>query len=130
MLGVVDFLLADDVKGLSMNDLIQRDLHRLLNTRTGSLSHLPEYGLPDLKQAYSALPEGKNALIALIEKTIIKYEPRLTDVSVKEANNSKDNSVLSLVIKASIKGEGQTEFKGHLYSAGFLELKQENEKIF
>ena len=35
---------------------VQRNVHRILNTRAGAMKHLPDYGLPDLSRIYRALP--------------------------------------------------------------------------
>jgi type VI secretion system protein len=64
-------------------DSIKEHLVALLNTRSGSLPHLPDYGLPDstkvsMKDMYSVSDFGKE-----IEETVKKYEPRLTQVRVK-----------------------------------------------
>jgi type VI secretion system protein len=58
-------------------------LNRLLNTRQGSLAHLPDYGMPDLANLYRKLPATMNDLRLEITTLIQKYEPRLKHVQVK-----------------------------------------------
>jgi len=55
---------------------IREHLMILLNTRRGSVPHLPDYGLLDSVQA------SISNLRREIEETVKKYEPRLTNVRV------------------------------------------------
>ena len=62
---------------------IKEHLAILLNTRRGSIPHLPDYGLPDSSQV------SMNDRVAIsgfgkdIENTVKKYEPRLIHVRVR-----------------------------------------------
>lgn len=69
---------------------IKEHLIILLNTRRGSISHLPDYGLPDstqvsIKDLKSIINFGKE-----IEETVKKYEPRLIHVRVKQMEHNPD----------------------------------------
>ena len=56
---------------------IRDHLIRLLNTRKGSLPHLYDYGLSDMADIYTRLPNSRQELKNEILATIKKYEPRL-----------------------------------------------------
>lgn len=58
---------------LSVLDNIQR----ILNSRSGTLSHLNDYGLPDMSHIISGLPSSSHLLLDVLEGTLLKYEPRI-----------------------------------------------------
>lgn len=47
-----EYLAEDDQVILSVLDNMQR----ILNTRAGSLSHIPDYGLPDMSRILQGMP--------------------------------------------------------------------------
>lgn len=59
------------------------NLQRILASRAGSLSHLPDYGLPDMGQVLQGLPAAAHGLIGALTHTLLKYEPRLADLQVR-----------------------------------------------
>lgn len=68
----------DDQYVLSVLD----NLQRILNSRAGTLSHLPDYGLPDMGVVLQGLPSAAHGLIRTMADTLLKYEPRLAAVSI------------------------------------------------
>jgi type VI secretion system protein len=71
---------------------IKEHLAALFNTRRGSLSHLPDYGLPDISEICDNMPESIGMLRRAIEETVREYEPRLTQVQVVEHEEAGGNS--------------------------------------
>ncbi|WP_455927649.1 type VI secretion system baseplate subunit TssE [Pseudomonas capeferrum] len=59
------------------------NLRRILNSRAGSLSHLPDYGLPDMAQTLQGLPASAHGLMGTLMNTLLKYEPRLEAVNIE-----------------------------------------------
>jgi len=59
------------------------NLQRILNSRAGTLAHLPDYGLPDMGQILQGLPGSAHVLMQAMEKTLVKYEPRLVSVHIE-----------------------------------------------
>lgn len=59
------------------------NLQRILNSRAGSIAHLPDYGLPDMGLLMQGLPSAAHGLMDSIADTLLKYEPRLVAVDVK-----------------------------------------------
>jgi len=86
-------------------------LTRLFNTRSGCLSHLPDYGLPDISELYRRMPDGLDELRAAIRKTVEKYEPRLKNVKVVPRDTEVKASQLIFILSAEIKGGGQVRFQ-------------------
>ncbi|WP_446469131.1 type VI secretion system baseplate subunit TssE [Xenorhabdus stockiae] len=63
---------------LSVLDNIQR----IINTRAGTLAHLPDYGLPDMSKIMQGLPGTAHSLINILSSTLLKYEPRIKRLSL------------------------------------------------
>ncbi|ENA9698522.1 type VI secretion system baseplate subunit TssE [Salmonella enterica subsp. enterica] len=58
------------------------NMQRILNTRAGSLKHLPDYGLPDMTKILQGMPGTAHQLISTLSDVLLKYEPRLKGVQV------------------------------------------------
>jgi len=69
----------EDQHTLSVLDNVQR----ILNSRAGALSHLPDYGLPDMGVILQGLPGTAHGMMATMEKTLLKYEPRLASITIE-----------------------------------------------
>ena len=59
------------------------NLQRILNSRAGTLSHLPDYGLPDMGLILQGLPATAHDLMNTLVNTLLKYEPRLAAVNIE-----------------------------------------------
>jgi type VI secretion system protein len=59
------------------------NIRRILGSRAGALSHLPDYGLPDMGLILQGLPATAHGLIGAMTATLLKYEPRLADVTIE-----------------------------------------------
>ncbi len=103
---------------------IQDNLHHLLNTRQGSIQHMPDYGLPDLQSVYQSFPNGKTLFLAQTKKVIEKFEPRLEKVSLLEEHTSSWCGVLTLLIHAVI-NEKAVRFLSCFYSKGNVHVTSE-----
>ncbi|SEN26625.1 type VI secretion system protein [Pseudomonas sp. ok272] len=69
----------EDLHTLSVLD----NLQRILNSRAGTLSHLPDYGLTDMSQILQGLPASAHELMGTMAQTLLKYEPRLAAVDIQ-----------------------------------------------
>ncbi|WP_392433412.1 type VI secretion system baseplate subunit TssE [Yersinia sp. HM-2024] len=63
---------------LSVLDNIQR----ILNSRADAISHLPDFGLPDMTKILQGMPGTAHQLIDTLSATLLKYEPRLKRLNV------------------------------------------------
>ena len=59
------------------------NLQRILNSRAGALSHLPDYGLPDMGLILQGLPATAHSLIGIMGDTLLTYEPRLAAIAIE-----------------------------------------------
>ncbi|NUT78852.1 type VI secretion system baseplate subunit TssE [Pseudomonas sp. C1C7] len=69
----------EDQYTLSVLDNVQR----ILDSRAGSLAHLPDYGLTDMGLILEGLPATAHTLMQTLQDTLLKYEPRLATVSIQ-----------------------------------------------
>jgi type VI secretion system protein len=58
------------------------NMQRILNTRAGSLSHIPDYGLPDMSRILQGMPGTAHQLLYTLSEVLLKYEPRLKRIDV------------------------------------------------
>ena len=58
------------------------NLNRLFNSRQGTITHLPDYGLPNLSEIYRDAPETIELFRSAIKETVEKYEPRMRRIRV------------------------------------------------
>ena len=90
-----------------MVDSIVRHLERILNTRSGSAQIADDYGIPDLTDLRSGLPDAVRDLERAIRNTIQKYEPRLEAVRVKFIPQEETILTVSFQIVARLALEGE-----------------------
>ena len=93
-------------------------LFRLLNTRRGTLSHLPDYGMPDIAQIYRGLPKSLDELKDTISKVVEKYEPRLEKVRVSPMPFDPLKSKISFKLSAFVKNSERIYIKTTFASTG------------
>lgn len=103
---------------LSVRDNIQR----ILNSRRGSLAHLPDYGLGDLSLIYRHLPASAHTLKREIESTLLRYEPRLEaiDLSIDE---TEPGMLLSFTMSCILRRRGMVRFGTHFTPDGQTRIK-------
>jgi type VI secretion system protein len=88
-------------------EAVREHLIILLNTRQGSVSYLPDYGLPDLAEIYKGYPESLHVLGRAIKKTIDRYESRLMQVNVELTASSSAYFEASYTITGFLDLPGQ-----------------------
>ena len=88
---------------------IAENLTMVLQTRRGSVLHLPDFGIPDILQEYFEAGRSLDSLREKIRETILKYEPRISEVKVQKDSFDQTNMHISLRILATIKDANQRE---------------------
>lgn len=79
-------LLSRLASGTRQNDTVSSvvdHLRDMLNTPQGESVTVPDYGLVDFSDVCHNMPEAIGAIQQSIRATILKYEPRLRNVSVR-----------------------------------------------
>jgi type VI secretion system protein len=85
-----------------VGDPIRHHLMMLLNTRRGSLIHMPDYGMPDVSSYYSDYPGSLAELRAAVASLIEKYETRLANVEIKLLESGEKEFKVALLISGEI----------------------------
>jgi type VI secretion system lysozyme-like protein len=102
---------------LEIRASVQRELHRLLNTRCSEPVEVwekreltvVEYGIPDLSAFHSLDGGDRRRLEDIIGRAIDAYEPRLTDVRVHLEAAVQDGRSASGWIEATLIASGDRE---------------------
>jgi len=76
-------------------------LSDMLNTRAGDSPAVPDYGLLDFQDVVHNMPDAIGMIQQAIRATILKYEPRLKNVSVRFVP-SEDPLVLRFEVVARL----------------------------
>ncbi|MBK0095734.1 type VI secretion system baseplate subunit TssE [Erwinia sp. S63] len=118
-----DILYGNFSGGLDLAAVSERDqvilsvldnLQRILNTRAGSIAHIPDYGLPDMTRILQGMPGTAHQLIDTFSSVLLKYEPRLKRIEVALLEQTVPGE-LRYAIEAELTGIGLvrygTEFK-------------------
>ncbi len=71
--------------------------------------HLPDFGIPDILQVYFESGGTIEPIKARIRDTILKFEPRISDVKIQKDFFDPNNMRISLHIIATIKDASQRE---------------------
>lgn len=104
------------------------NIQRILNSRSGTLKHLPDYGIPDLSTVYKNLPSSAQDLRTHMYKTLLKYEPRLTGLEIK-LTESKDNvMILCYQLDCTINQVGSIIIDTYFMPEGSVNVKSINNK--
>ncbi|WP_321908762.1 MULTISPECIES: type VI secretion system baseplate subunit TssE [unclassified Paraburkholderia] len=101
---------------------VQHNVQRILNTRAGSLKHLPDYGLPDLTNIYMALPASAHQLRDQMQVTLLKYEPRIRSIDVSILANDDPGVLVSFEMTCHLKKAGLVRFGTYFEPPGRMRL--------
>ena len=101
---------------------IADNLGRLLNTRRGSIEHLPEYGLPDLTEIYRDVPESIVALREAVREAVTAFEPRLRRVQVTHHATDPYDMQIVLVLHGELPDRQRVEFRTTFSSADVVRV--------
>lgn len=85
------------------------NMQRILNSRAGSLAHLPDYGLPDMTRILQGMPGTAHQLLYTLSEVLLKYEPRLKRIDVVLLEQSMPGE-LRYAIDAELKEGGLVRF--------------------
>lgn len=97
---------------------IMDHLNRMFNTRTGSIPHLKDYGLPDISEIYRKMPDGIDELIDAVKRTVERYEPRLKNVRVVRLEDDVVGARLVLILSGELMEGELVRFQTTFISTG------------
>lgn len=104
------------------------NMQRILNCRAGTLTHLPDYGLPDMSKILQGMPGTAHSLLTTLSGTLLKYEPRLRKINVILLPQSRPGH-LEYAIDAELKDLGLVRFGTEFMPEGRVlmrHMKQQN----
>lgn len=104
------------------------NMQRILNCRAGTLTHLPDFGLPDMTTVINGLPGTEHELMDTLSGVLLKYEPRLKKIAVVIQAQTTPGE-LRYAIDAELKGIGLVRYGTEFMPEGRVlvrHLKQQN----
>ena len=104
------------------------NMQRILNSRAGTLAHLPDYGLPDMSKILQGMPGTAHQLMSALSAVLLKYEPRLLKIDVVLLEQNQPGE-LRYGIDAELKGIGLVRYGTEFMPEGRVllrHLKQQN----
>lgn len=109
---------------------IKTHIQFLLNSRQGSLQHLPDYGLPDLTTLYLGLPSSQGRLIQAIQYQIECYEPRLQHLTLQASLLAQTEPILCIEMNALLLNQQAVGFETYWYSQGYAHVEAKPLEIY
>ena len=113
-----EILCGNFIGGLELNQVSEEEqlilsvldnMQRILNTRAGSLKHLPDYGLPDMTNILQGMPGTAHQLMRVLSDVLLKYDPRLKRIEVVMQEQTQPGE-LRYAIDAELKGAGLVRY--------------------
>ena len=83
-------------------------LRELCSTPRGSVLLAPSYGVEDATRVFHEYPGSVEDVRRVLEEAIRRYEPRLTNVSVRHLASDDLELILRFEIQATITAEGRS----------------------
>lgn len=88
---------------------VLNNMQRILNSRAGSLAHLPDFGLPDMTRILQGMPGTAHQLMHTLSGVLLKYEPRLKRIDVVMLEQTQPGE-LRYAIDAELKDVGLVRY--------------------
>jgi type VI secretion system lysozyme-like protein len=113
-------------EGEKLRNSIIENLKMVLQSRSGTVRHLPDFGIPDIRKAY--FEDGSlESIPKQIQKTIERYEPRLEDIRVRQKRSDRDKVEKDLRIEIEIRAKiketkGREIFLTEFSTTGWLRV--------
>lgn len=117
--------------GLALHQVSEEDqvilsvldnMQRILNCRAGTLSHLPDYGLPDMTRILQGMPGTAHQLMGTLSAVLLKYEPRLKSINAILLDQEIPGE-LRYAIDAELKGIGLVRYGTEFMPEGRVMLR-------
>lgn len=85
------------------------NMQRILNSRAGTLAHLPDYGISDMTKILQGMPGTAHQLMNTLSDVLLKFEPRLNKITVVMLEQTQPGE-LRYAIDAELKGIGLVRY--------------------
>lgn len=113
-----------DSRPLDEVESITEHLRALLNTRQGESATTPDFGVVDMSDILHNFPDAVQFLQRSIRQTILQYEPRLKNVSIRHVPTDEQLTLhFEIVAQLARKGSrGVIRFHTHVSPAGKIDV--------
>lgn len=98
------------------------NIQRILNSRAGALTHLPDYGLPDMSKILHGMPGTAHELITTLSEVLLKFEPRLRSLRVR-LKPDREIEQLTYTLEAELHGVGLVRYGTEFMPEGKLLIR-------
>ncbi|WP_337009878.1 type VI secretion system baseplate subunit TssE [Pantoea sp. AS142] len=98
------------------------NMQRILNSRAGALTHLPDYGLPDMTKILQGMPGTAHEMMGALSAVLLKYEPRLKKITVVLLDQNVPGE-LRYAIDAELNGVGLVRYGTEFMPEGRVLLR-------
>ncbi|WP_294613289.1 type VI secretion system baseplate subunit TssE [uncultured Gilliamella sp.] len=127
-----DILYGYFESGIAIDDVAENEhtiisvmdnIERILNSRAGTIKHMPDYGLPDMSKIFQALPSSAFVLMRAMEQTLLTYEPRLSSIDINISEKNNDTMILAYELVCHLKEVGLVRYGTYFMPDGKTRLK-------
>lgn len=124
LLSRIDAGKGSSERDVDLTESIVEHLRVLLNTRKGGSATVPGFGIVDFTDFVHTFPTAIQTLQASIRATVLEYEPRICNISVRHLPEA-DPLVLRFEITAQPAGKGvrgMLRFRTQMSPGGKIEV--------
>jgi len=107
---------------------IRNHLQRLFNSRRGSLTHLPHFGMPDIAALYLELPYTSDRIMNALRQCVVEFEPRLGHPHVRAIHREDDRDVTQFDLFGETPVGRRVKYIVSLYRTGAVEVATTREQ--
>ena len=113
-----------DSRPIDEVESITDHLRSLLNTRQGESATVPEFGVVDIADLLHNCPDAVGILQRSIRQTILHFEPRLKNVSIRHVPSDEQLTLhFEIVAQLARKGSrGVIRFHTHVKPTGSVDV--------
>lgn len=98
---------STDIDHQSLIGSVKSNLQQMLNVREGSVSPLPDYGMPDFNDLVYEFPDAIYRLQVAIRQFLLRYEPRIDEVLVSYIPDISQPLQLKYQVEVSLKSASE-----------------------
>lgn len=105
------------------------NMQRILNSRAGTLAHLPDFGIPDMSKILQGMPGTAHSLMTTLSDVLLKYEPRLQSIAVVLLDQEISGE-LRYAIDAELKGVGLVRYGTEFMPEGKILIRHMKQQCY
>ena len=99
-------------------------IQRILETRKGTLVHLPDFGMSDIGDLFRRLPASASEIRSEMETLVRRHEPRMENARVEFEEFDAARARVRFRISGTLVGQGRVQFESSFFPDGRGEVRQ------